>query len=235
MTVAPFLVNWLNSLPAERCFSPALLGNTESYPVPETSKEYWDFIIHFAIYGDYEVVKYLLSLDTRYQEWQHNQDRSEKRRGAENELHKLYDSINEIMAAVPSNGESSFHVELFKNWQQAIKEILPSKNLDPRLKTVFEIFSGNNKVIKENCNNWKEYLTAHVNYCFPEYNQSHLEALFKKLQETFPECQNDPLFSLYKSIVQRNFRKLFDGLRELDLWWMLSHLSDLFFLCSRQC
>jgi hypothetical protein len=231
-SVAPFLVKWLNSLPPERCFNPAIWENTESYPTPETSKEYWNYIIHSAIFGDYNVVKYLISLDSRNQEWQNFSDRSEKRRGAENEIHKLYATIDEIMTAVPSNDESSFRVEQFKNWQQAIKEFLPSKFLDPRLKIVFEIFSGNNKVIKENCNNWKEYVTAHVNYCFPEYSQSQLEALFKKLPDTFPECQHDPLFSFYKSIVQKNFRKLFDGVGELGSWWMLSHLSDLF-SCAR--
>jgi hypothetical protein len=225
-------VKWLNSLPPERCFDPALLENTESYPTPETSIEYWNCVIHFAIFSDYNVVKYLLSLDSRYQEWQHNRDRSEMRRGAENELHKLYATIDEIMNAVPSNDESTFHVELFRNWQKANKEMLPSKILAPRLKIVFEIFAGNNKVIKEHCNNWKEYLTAHVNYCFPEYTQSQLEALFKKLPDAFPECQNEPLFSLYKYVVQRNFRKLFDGIGELGSWWMLSHLSYLF-SCAR--
>jgi len=172
-SVASSLVAWLNRLPIDKKqvdFDRVTLDNVSSILSPETSNDYWKFVFHFAILGDYTTVRALLALDSRFLAWQHDKDSlgtPEKRRGAENELHKLFGTIDQVMEALPLGCESSYQTDLiFKTWQKAIKEgILSTKNLDKNLKTLFEIFSGNLKVIKEHAQTWQEYFVAQINYC----------------------------------------------------------------------
>lgn len=68
MPIAPSLVNWLNALPIDDFdINPEIFSESDSYPAPEKTKDYWECLYHFAIHGDFEIVRALLALDTRYQ------------------------------------------------------------------------------------------------------------------------------------------------------------------------
>lgn len=226
--IAPAIVTWLNYLPKfEYPFDSSLFSNPVSYPNPETLPDYWNILYHYAIYGNYEVVQCLITVDSRYQDFLRHQAGEVRR--TESEIQKLFKNIDQILHSVP-NPSDSFYLENFRSWQEAISSVLlSSKCLDKNLRVVFEILAGDAKTIKAHCQNWKEFLSAQITYCYPECTLSDLETIFKKLTTSWPECRDDKSFQLHANIVQRNIRKIILGVGEIGSWWMLSHLSDLFY------
>lgn len=222
------LIDWLNSIiKNDYDINANTFMDTNQYPEPEKSQEYWEILYRYALANDMDQVSNLICLDSQYRQWAQGSDPHED---LESELHKLYNAIEQILTYYPLNDEGSFRMDSFRTWQNAIQEhILTNKHLDDKLRVVFEILVGDKEIIREYSKNWKEFLCAHIGYCEPQCTIIDLESLFKKLLRYFPECQDDGLFNLYLNITQKNISKVVVKVGEIGSWWMVSHLVDLFY------